>query len=638
MKRLRNGLAPGSLLLAAALAASAPFVVPSATLAFEAPDFRTRLFDADGVFLAEDDRSSVLEALAAITSNFPDQPMVDDDLRQKALALALQLDPLHYHSRLALKELLKGESPSPTSSFKDLASVSETLWSVGRRLAEPPADPEERRLAPLLLELSLVVHPNPPEERLVAFAEASGGKPVPWGQTVSLRDDSRSTSRALFLQREARDLPRERKPSSTAPSTTMATTETSPQRPENTATPDPSSSPDLPPRPGREMFEPLVAALPAVQWVEGIESGPVAGIVSLTLRPPRNSREREWFATETESGNALPTLPSDEEVPITEPIAPPALVASRGWKWPALGLGEMRFSATGELPGPRRLLRTRATLPFALLYESLASGRPVGEAFALAGDLDAETLEIHPRGDVVSVVESSTGLGKPYLLLPHTVLEPLVEELQRTDRLELLFPVELVSYTDWETAAERMLSAPDPALASASGIFDEIEAASARLPLPELARNPAAQERLEALLTAYPDHLSGRAMLEYGRRPLAPELQIARFMNRVETLVAPFRLLADNEPAPDDTLVEEDDFTDNLASLADGLEATKAQFVELRRDVPPEARALLTSAENLVAAATLYLQLSNRGSTMGEQRLLETREAISAYEEQRAKL
>ena len=109
------------------------------------------------------------EALAAIASNFPGHPSVDSDLREKALALSLRLNPLHLHSRLAHSALLNGTTPEKTAYFDSLSAVSETLWTTAKRLTKTPTDPEERKLAPYVMELSLLTQPSPPIERVRLF-------------------------------------------------------------------------------------------------------------------------------------------------------------------------------------------------------------------------------------------------------------------------------------------------------------------------------------------------------------------------------------------------------------------------------------------------------------------------------------
>ena len=180
--------------------------------AYDLPEIGPGLFSADGVFLNQEDPSTLLDAPSAIGSTFCGNARVDDDLREKSLALALRLDPLHDHSRVAHRELAKGATPPPTGFFDTLASVSETLWTIGNRLAGPPLDPEERRLARYLLELSLLTHPEPPADRLEAFAAVCDGQAPEWETAVRLQHDTnRSTERALVLFRESVERLREKR-------------------------------------------------------------------------------------------------------------------------------------------------------------------------------------------------------------------------------------------------------------------------------------------------------------------------------------------------------------------------------------------------------------------------------------------
>jgi hypothetical protein len=51
-----------------------------------------------------------------------------------------------------------------------------------------------------------------------------------------------------------------------------------------------------------------------------------------------------------------------------------------------------------------------------------------------------------------------------------------------------------------------------------------------------------------------------------------------------------------------------------------------------------EARNFLGAAEELVEAMELYLQITNKGSSIGQQRLREARTAIDLYRAERANL
>lgn len=633
----RRPAAPRPALFAVAAALLLPVLSPRQLPALEASlDFDARLFDADGIFLSEKTRADLLGALAALAANFPGEARIDDDLRAKALALALRLDPLHPASRSAFRARARGTRPDPVVGVEDLASLSEPLWVAASELSARPLDPEGRRLAPYLIELSLLVDPDPPEERLVALGLAGSEKAVAWSPAVVLKQERVSTARAIALHREAAELAREakRKPKTDVATTNPGGKAMPPDSAGAADSPDAAGSSVPAPRPGREVFDPVEASLFAILRVEGAESVLAAGRVSVTLRPATNAREREWFAEQASAGSPLPLLPSNEDLPLYEPLLPSALADERKWEWPRPGLGEVRFAPSGDLPGPRRLYTAKASLPTAVLIESIVSDRPPNDDYALVADLDPDTLEFRSGTDPVSLIDAGAATGKPYLLVPHTLLDPLVEHLQRTDELELLFRSELVGFADFDGMVARLLSSGEESLAAASETFKAIEAASSRMPLPSLARNEAARQRLESLLADFPDHLSARAMLEYASRPLTPELRLARIVSQLDAIVRPFAVLA-QKPDPDDPAAAPPEIDFN--ALAAHVQTAKADFVRMRPEVPAEARGLLSSAENVAESAAGFLNLTNRSTSLGVQRLRDAQSAILAYELEREK-
>jgi hypothetical protein len=599
--------------------------VPGVVRAYDPPEIGPGLFSADGIFLAPEDRSSLLEALAAIGSNFNGNARVDDDLREKSLALALRLDPLHYHSRVAHRELAKGATPPSTAFFDSLASVSETLWTIGNRLAAPPLDPEEHRLAGYLLELSLLTHPEPPADRLETFAAVCDRHAPEWEAAVKLqRDSNRSTERAHALFRESVERLREKRRETTVamradpPGSTSATTPTAP----GTDIP-----PSRPPRTALPQIEPVTASLATVRQVIGVEQTPVGGTVSMTLRNPVNALERERLLEST-TPPTLPIIPSDEDL-ILNPFSLPN-TALPGISWAAGAIGEIRFTPTVDPAGPRRLLRADAILPALVLAESVLTKKPVNPDFVLLGEIDPATLQVTLPGDALSTLAAAAALNRPYVLVPATVGESLVAYLQKSNQLELLFRTELIGYTDSTDAISRLTTPTEPALTSASAVFTAIEEVSlrpdpaTRVTLQDLARIPSAQEKLRGILASVPTHLSAWAMLEYGTRPVTPEIQLFQFSSRIDQVVKPFLVLE---------TTDEDDR--NLLSL---IEECDSQFLKLRADTPVEARNLLGAAEDLVEAAERYLTMTNKTTSIGDQRLRETRTAIAAFKAERTKL
>jgi len=578
---------------------------PGRVCAYDAPDFDAEVFSADGIFLPDEQQSSLLEALAAIASNFPGNPRVDDDLREKALAIALRLDPMHYNSRLAHRELVKGTAPVATAYFDSLTVVSETLWNLAAQLSRPPLQPDGVRLASYLMELSLIIHPEPTSERLELYATATGGNFPQWEKFITLQPEgNRSTTRTISLRSEVNALQKNRK-SGGAPATTRMT--------------GGAPAPGIPaPQPsGTTPDTPIATSLTVVSSVVEVDGTPIAGRVSLMVRPPQNRIERNLIAGASGSSPTAPGLPliaSNEDVPVEEVRIPPGFATEHSWTWPAGSVGELGFTPSGSSPSRRPATPPNVMPQAAVLVGSVLGKAAINEEFILSGEI-SDPASAPVLRDPLATLRAAGTFGKKYLLMPASALEALVTALQQTGQLSPLFETELVSYSSLGEAIALATSPTDPALIEATAGFAEIEAVSTRMSFPDLARNAKVQERLDGILAKYPGHLSARAMLEFGRRPVSEEMKISQFVGQIDTLVQPFI-----------DLEAMDDINTSKAKIAEA----ERQLAQLRLEVPAEGRALIPPLEDFIEAAGLYLGLSNRNTTIAFQRL---REATTALEE-----
>jgi len=138
------------------------------------------------------------------------------------------------------------------------------------------------------------------------------------------------------------------------------------------------------------------------------------------------------------------------------------------------------------------------------------------------------------------------------------------------------------------------------------------------MPLTELARNAKVMERLKTILAGMPEHLSARAMLEFGQRPESPELRQSLSANRINELVMP--LFGLDLPGA------------NLPAFAEQIDTARLELSRLRATTPSETRDFLASGEDFLAAAELYLDLTNKDSSIALQRLREASEARAAFQ------
>jgi len=588
-----------------------------AGLGYDIPDFNKVPFSADGISGASESRAELLAALVALAANFPGSKAADEDLSEKALALALRLDPFHEDARAAHAALKRGRTPTPTPYFESLSSASEALWRASRTFAKPEANPDEHVLAPYLAELSLVVHPEPADARILEFAALKGEKPsLKWSDFVSLHQDSPSGERVRDLARREQQLREMALVSRPADPLT--------KNPASSASP-PDAAPDVADDPStRRIFSRSVIA--AVEGPGGVY--PVAGRFELEVQIHSASRmkrikERAADPLKTvaiwdpvvEGSSAL----SLEALPLTS-----SDLEARGIPLPPNFQIELGFHPIGALSSSARLNRVvGASLLNILLREALdpkdwSAEFQLVEEFPIPPDPDGRKIA---STSLQTCFASSPG---PFALIPASMAEPLLAMLLETEDLSLLFAKELISAKDNDAVVSLLSQPSDPALTSASAAFAEIKAVAGKMTLVDFARNPKVQERLDDILDGYPNHLSARLMLEFGRAPISAASAMRPFFEQIDGVINPYFTL--------------DDSSSNTSVLAASLEADSSRLFKLRSEIPLEARDYLDASEDLLAAAKLFLGLTNKTSAIGEQRLRETLEAIAVAKAARAKL
>jgi hypothetical protein len=139
----------------------------------------------------------------------------------------------------------------------------------------------------------------------------------------------------------------------------------------------------------------------------------------------------------------------------------------------------------------------------------------------------------------------------------------------------------------------------------------------------QFAKNPNVQQRLQAIVDAYPNHLSSKAMLAFGKTPISPEIMIRQSVNSIDPLIKPYLSIGGSA---------------DLNELKNRFEDDELGLSRLRTEVHPDARDYFDKAEDLLEAAERYINLTNSGSSIGQQRLREVEELIDEAKDQRARL
>tara|TARA_R110000850_G_scaffold202967_2_gene329059 strand:+ start:5667 stop:7523 length:1857 start_codon:yes stop_codon:yes gene_type:complete len=591
-------------------------LIPGVSRGYDAPDFDYDLFSADGIFFEKSEQESLLEALASIASNFHGQSNVDDDLREKAVFIALNIEPLHYNSRLAHLALSRGEIPESTSYFVDsLSAVSEALWTASSHLRSRPIEPEHGKLVPYLMEISLTIHPDPPIDRLKDYAKATRGRELQWSKFTQLDPiTNKSTVRSNMLFKEAQthlsspSSPK-KSPSGQSPPDSVTTNEKIPDKSSVV-----SSLAD---------FEPISRSVASVRYVDSEPGLALAGQVTLTIRLPENASERELFLLPP---GADPTLPpplplfaSSEGDSLTM-IEVPREFANIHKSWTLGTVGEFLFETDGALPVGKTELR----FPAMVLLKAALTGAVINPDIILAGDFTANGSPLILNGPVNETIEAARQLEQPYLMLPESARDDLLSYLRSSERLELLFGTELIAFSSRYEVVNRTISPTLPGWLEASEAFAEIEAVSGKMALADLARNARVQERLQGILELVPNHISAWAMLEFGKEPASNGIETDGTSQEIARLIQPYFELRSESP--------------DINTLRQNFEAAEIGLSRLRRNVPLELRSYLSSAEDALQIIEPYLYLSNRDTSTATQKLGDVNEALARVATERAKL
>ena len=102
--------------------------------AYDSPNFDFHLFSPEGLFLDESDQTALLGALTSIAVDFPNDELVDSDLREKAIALAMRISPLDANLRAAHQDLMAGKKTIPSQSERKPGAIALIIWKIADKL------------------------------------------------------------------------------------------------------------------------------------------------------------------------------------------------------------------------------------------------------------------------------------------------------------------------------------------------------------------------------------------------------------------------------------------------------------------------------------------------------------------------
>lgn len=609
---------------------------------FKDPDFEVAVFDQDAVSLQGVERNEVVEALAALASNFPANGLVDMDLREKALAIALRLDALNGSARAARQSLLDGKSPDPSEFFQDLPSIFRSLWTRAEAMKKG-REPADEQLYPLLMELALVVAPSAPPITAAVYADSLGkleDRIPKWKDFVSSEGGEGSSSeRAAKLVERGRVMLekivaalvlKEQKDKQSTAGVASAPSANAGDVPPKMPEP-PDRDPDAPQGDGK-VLRPS-AEVHVVRWWNRRNSPLRLGKVTLNIREPAPEDlplfENEKGYPPAVMGMRLTSAVEGEQAANwVRYLYFAGGDRNRPWPRGKVGVVDVQLADGQEAPPEGLPLAEGGMIGAVLALETVLAGVEMDPAAIVYGSVGNSQQVRAAYGSMAEAVEL-VGKGGYRLIVVSSEVEPLVRDwialgdLDQLVRPQILMAAnidELVAATRVDRAAE---------VEEAIQLFSEVEELTNKMTLAEAAKNEVVQQRLEAIVAQFPQHLSAKMLLAYGKGGDGLTATVGGSYRSISETIDPFVArysTAMNEDAKDAADVQE------LGDKA----GERLKYLDSR--VNGETKKFLTLSEKLLGFFVSYLRLNNKTSTSAMRRRADVDEGYQEWVQERRRL
>ncbi len=605
--------------------------------AYQDPDFEIEVFDQDALSLQGSDRTAVVEALAALASNFPKNGLVDMDLQEKALALALRLDPLNPSARAARAALLAGGEPVKTGFFKELPSINKALWTPAMAMREG-REPEDKRLYPLLMELALVIDLKAAADLASVYAEIVDelGSEMPgWkGFVQSEQAVNSSSARIAAMLKRGRIEEKKLLKKEAAREKEMAKVkamELAQQSQMAAAAKGAAVAAD------RAKGVKLPSTEVSVIFWQGRGRGEAEsymGKVSLNIR---TAEDADAYLFQNEKGHLTEAmgmrfryLPDPEGVPAWVSMLFRVVQPRVGADWPRGKVGELTHVFSGDAGpsgpmgrDPRNFGGMGAGALLAL--ESAIKGVPMDPAMVVyTRVMTDQSLIEPPAGDFLTAVKAAKQ-GKFRALVVAEESATAMKDWVALGDLDLLIRPQIVAAANFDELIGVVRNDRAAQLEESIELFAEIEELTAKMTLKEAAKNEVVQQRLQAILEQFPQHLSAKMLLAYGKGGGQIKASLTGSVKAILGVLEPLKKRYSTSMDGGGSVEGE------LEELGDQAEV---QLRALRVKVNDEAKELLNMSEDVVESLVAFLRLKNKTTSTGMQKREAVEEALVYFNEE----
>lgn len=625
---------------------------------YDPPKLDWTALDVDALSLTPGQRTEISGALGALASNFPGDATIDTDLCEKALAVALLLDPYEGTARLAHESLSQGKAPPIAAGYGTRNFVAGVLWSHAVRLTDPSAEPEDHKLATLLMEVALVAFIKPETSQITLYEWEAKRFPAVWERFVVVSSTRAESDRRLeALRRLVESMPTAPVPprnpevgpapaptvqvASAAPVTVPPTPANTPPKPVMTPEPPPPAPPSLPPpdrpQPGameaKPVREPLAgASLKLVTLRLGNDGQPKPELVTLSLQPqdPASKEPAQEFPDpEPRVYGIFFTSPGRRIFSAREMTITNEALGQR-WKLPVDGRFRVLAARTfPDKPPPVPDPSAFAAEPGGVRgnYLPIAAGLLTAAEAAFQGvELDATALlaagfdeefgwrpldPVRPSQILGQAISSDS---RTVVMASSATQRDMLMQMLAAGRVDEVLAMQLLTASSPQEAVRCLAASRAPELTQALGLFRDIQDLRARMTGEDIVKNIKVRERLEQVLGLAPNHLTADLLLAYGKAPPANGVALGLEPSRTQLsdVLRPLEDALLTETAAPGTIKE----PQGLAIVNNAYGSLRL----MRGRLAPETVELQRSADSALKTAEIFFRMKNRDTSLASQK------------------
>lgn len=565
--------------------------------AYDVPAFGVSIFERDGVSLTAAELESVVASLVAVASD----PAQDSDLKEKALGVALKLDPVNPAARKANDALSQDAAPAQIADL-NAAKVSEDLWKAGHGLLKSKPSQDDAELAPYLMEISLIYHPAPPADIIWKFGEITEKKDLKWNLFLKLQPEENASNGKISELLST--LSKKSEPVIASVTPTVPTVITPAKMTDTT--------------PASEVgISPVKIESGQIATVVQTAEGPIAVLVILEIRDP-NTDEASLFSVFAPDGSERGTFEMKMRSKSGMPTGLSGLdeaaekVKKRYPRWPDKKIAEL--SVLTPAGGPVKLREPRE------LNVSTAATFLLDQAFS-GNEILEDFVHIEPTKMPNRMLDEAAKFEKSKAVIPSTLYPLMLERIAMNGGGDALAKIQLIEANGGREAREILQGKSDFPVIESLVAFDAIIAEKpAAMSVTEFSKAASVTTILTEFSEKYPFHMSAKLMANLGEKSASPELVMKKAISSIDGVMKPFASVYAEAISPDGGGVQQD--------LSRDFRDAGKKFSTLRTEIPSTASKYLKLAENVMDRMEVFLGMNNQTSSIGQQRHRELKAAI----------